>query len=62
MKFKGFIFAMVFTFGLLLAGSDGEWFPWANFAGILLLAGILLFGRKQPCLPKRWNTASRFCR
>jgi hypothetical protein len=56
MKFKGFIFAMVFTFGLLLAGSDGEWFPWANFAG------ILLFGRKQPCLPKQWNSASRFFR
>jgi hypothetical protein len=54
--------SILFTAGLLLAGSDGEWFPWANFAGILLLAGILLFGRKQPCLSKRWNNASRFCK
>ena len=32
-----FSMAALFMGSLLLAGSDGSWFPWANFAGIGLL-------------------------
>lgn len=35
--------AMAFCAGLLLAGSDGGWFPWLNLAGAgLMLAAALL--------------------
>jgi hypothetical protein len=34
---KRFSMAALYAGGLLLAGSDGSWFPWANFAGIGLL-------------------------
>ena len=34
---KQFSMAALFMGSLLLAGSDGSWFPWANFAGIGLL-------------------------
>ena len=29
--------ALLFCAGLLLAGSDGEWFPWPNLAGAVML-------------------------
>ena len=29
--------ALLFCAGLLLAGSDGEWFPWQNLAGAAML-------------------------
>ena len=32
--------------GLLLAGSDGGWFPWANLFGLALLPLALLLARK----------------
>jgi hypothetical protein len=28
------IMGMLFLFGLLLAGSDGEWFPYPNLVGM----------------------------
>jgi hypothetical protein len=34
---KKFSMAALFTVSLLLGGSDGPWFPWANFSGIGLL-------------------------
>jgi hypothetical protein len=34
---KKFSMAALFMVSLLLGGSDGPWFPWANFAGIGLL-------------------------
>jgi hypothetical protein len=36
---KNWTLGIVFSGALLLAGSDGEWFPWPNFIG----AGMLLF-------------------
>ena len=33
----------LFTLGILIAGSDGAWFPWVNFGGIGLLAMMLGF-------------------
>ena len=35
---KSFIVAGSIAGGLLLAGSDGDYFPWMNIVGILLLA------------------------
>jgi hypothetical protein len=32
----GFMFAL----GLIIAGSDGEWFPWLNFIGILMVGYV----------------------
>jgi len=37
--------ASLFTFGILLAGSDGDWFPWINFAGAAMLASIYFLTR-----------------
>ena len=37
------IMGILFTFGILIAGSDGAWFPWVNFAGIGLLGLMLGF-------------------
>lgn len=31
---KNIINAILFTAGLLLAGSDGQFFPWANILGL----------------------------
>jgi len=32
--------AFLFVFGLLLAGSDGGWFPWPNVAGMGMVACV----------------------
>ena len=32
----GFMFAL----GLIIAGSDGEWFPWINFIGVLMIGYV----------------------
>ena len=29
---------IVFLIGLILAGSDGTWFPWVNFAGVIVFS------------------------
>jgi hypothetical protein len=42
MKCSEFVFALVFLLGLVLAGSDGAWFPWPNLAGVALFACLLL--------------------
>lgn len=33
---KSWIAGTLFIVGLALAGSDGSWFPWINFAGIFI--------------------------
>ena len=37
------IFGIMFATGLILAGSDGEWFPWVNLVGVAMIgaAGII---------------------
>jgi len=42
-KFKNSILGTLFAAGIVLAGSDGDWFPWINGAGILLLALVTYF-------------------
>jgi hypothetical protein len=39
------IAGFAFGFGILLAGSDGVWFPWTNFAGVLLVLLAMLCAR-----------------
>lgn len=37
---KNIALAVLFTVGILLAGSDGEWFPWVNTFGVCLFGLI----------------------
>ena len=39
--------AFCFVAGLCLAGSEGTWFPWINFAGVALFALVPLLARKE---------------
>ena len=32
---------IIFGLGLNIAGADGEWLPWVNFGGILMVAYVL---------------------
>lgn len=43
--------ALIF-FGLALAGSEGEWFPWANLAGLVLFGGFVLLASSGEPLEK----------
>lgn len=44
-----FIMGALFAAGLLLAGSDGAWFPWLNFAGVFLFfLFVYLANRLRP--------------
>ena len=36
----GYILGTVFAIGLVLAGSDGNWFPWLNLFGAGLIAAV----------------------
>lgn len=31
---------IMFALGLIIAGSDGGWFPWANFVGVLMFGYV----------------------
>jgi len=42
-KFENSILGISFAAGLLVAGSDGDWFPWINGAGIFMLALVTYF-------------------
>jgi len=42
-KITNWIMGILFTSGILIAGSDGAWFPWVNFVGIGLLAIMMGF-------------------
>lgn len=41
------LIAFLMVLGLVLAGSDGDWFPVANFAGLgCFWLGVMLIPRK----------------
>jgi len=40
------IFGILFLSGIILAGSDGTWFPWPNVLGLLLTALAVLVSQK----------------
>jgi len=44
MKLINWLLAFLFFGGVLLAGSDGAWFPVPNFIGALFLGGFGLIG------------------
>ena len=31
---------IIFSLGIVIAGADGEWFPWVNFVGVLMLGYV----------------------
>ncbi len=37
---------VMFCFGLVLAGSDGDWFPWPNFVGVGMLVLMAWWAKK----------------
>ena len=37
-EMKNIIMAILFVAGLLLAGSDGAYFPWPNMVGVAMIA------------------------
>ena len=41
-----FCFLLVFLFfgGVLLAGSDGGWFPWINLVGVVMISAFGMIG------------------
>ena len=43
------LMALIFITGLALAISDGDWFPWANFAGLGILALFAEFSNTKWC-------------
>ena len=51
MKIKKIIFqwagGIAFGMGILIAGAEGEWFPWINFLGILILFFAAYCARKE---------------
>ena len=38
--------AFCFLAGIVLMGSDGEWFPWINLFGVIVFAGCAYFANK----------------
>jgi len=38
--------ALLFFGGILLAGSDGAWFPWVNLVGALAIAAFGFIGNR----------------
>lgn len=43
---KASLLGVMFCFGLVLAASDSDWFPWSNFIGCGVLAIIALYANK----------------
>ena len=43
---KYFLMALLFSGGILLAGSDGAWFPVPNFIGAVFLGVFGLIGSR----------------
>jgi len=42
MTARGFFTALLLVAGSMLSGSDGDWFPWPNLAGMALLGCFVL--------------------
>ena len=41
------LLGILFFFGLVVASTDGAWFPWANFAGVAMMAAAVFFIRRD---------------
>jgi len=41
------LIAFCFITGLCLAGSDGQYFPWINFAGLAVFGLVPVLARKE---------------
>lgn len=51
---QNLIMGLLFAVGLLIAGSDGEWFPWINGVGLFMLALVTCFANlAHRCAPWR---------
>ena len=55
MTARGFLVTMLLVAGLLLAGSDGDWFPWPNLAGMALLGCFVLVTNLWDERPAPWR-------
>jgi len=42
-----YFIGMLFAIGLIVASSDGEWFPWFNLFGIALIGIVAIYGNKK---------------
>jgi len=46
---KHALIAVCFVLGLILAGSEGAWFPWLNLVGLVVFGAIVpLTWRDEP--------------
>jgi hypothetical protein len=39
---KNWILGAMYGAGILIAGSDGNWFPWFNIAGVLMFGIVAI--------------------
>ena len=39
---NNWMLGIMFGLGLNIAGADGEWIPWANFIGVLMVGYVVL--------------------
>ncbi len=37
---RSWIASLLFSFGLIIAGSDGDWWPWFNLVGIVMFGAV----------------------
>ncbi|MBA7564470.1 hypothetical protein ES708_06133 [subsurface metagenome] len=44
----GALAILVLLTGVVLCMTNTAWFPWANFAGLLIALGAVVFIRKRP--------------
>jgi|GEM_PF-3138724 len=44
---------IIFSLGLIIAGSDGEWFPWINFFGVSMLGYVSIISNHLRPAPWR---------
>jgi len=42
-KMRGGVLGFVFFAGIMMAGSDGQWFPWPNLLGVSIAGIAALF-------------------
>jgi len=41
-QIKSWILGSMYAAGILIAGSDGDWFPWFNYAGLFIVGIFML--------------------
>ena len=56
-KETNWIGGLFFAVAMVLAGSDGDWFPWVNLAGLFLFLTYLLFANTSFLLPNRRSSS-----